>query len=154
MIGGTSMSRIRFGLTPAVLLVACLAAISLQACIVAIPLVISYFKTDENYVAEVDTRKSADEVWTRIVPLAEKSEAEGRIKILKKNDTERLLKVTDGVQTAEVKVFPLGEGESSIIVLATVPEGEKKRERGQELAARIMKGLCKEAEVECILVEK
>jgi len=154
MIGGTSMSRIRFGLTPAVLLVACLAAISLQACVVAIPLAVHYFKTDENYVAEADTQKSADEVWTEVVRIAEKAEAEGRIKILKKNDTERLLKGTDGVQTGEVKVFPLGKGESRITVMATVPKGEKKREREQELAARIMKRLCEEAEAGCKLVEE
>ncbi len=67
---------------------------------------------------------------------------------------ERLLKGTDGVQSAQVKVLPLGKGESRITVIATVPKGEKKREKAQELASRIMKRLCEEAEAGCKLVEK
>ncbi len=149
------MSRIRFGLTPAVLLVVCLAAISLHACVAAIPLAVHYFKTDKNYVAEADAKKSADEVWTVVVRLAEKAEAEGRMEILKKDDTGRLLKGTDGVQTAEVKVFPLGKRESRVTVIATLSRGEKKKiEREQELAVRIMKRLCEEAEAGCKFVEE
>ena len=153
----TPMSRIRIGLRSAAQLVVLLAAISSMACIAAIPVAIYYFKTPDNYVAQADTNQSADEIWAAVVRLAEKRQAEGRAEILERNDKERRLKVTDGVQTAEAKTISLGKGKSRLTVIADVPKGEEgeevEREKEEELAARIMKNLCEEAEAACKFVE-
>ena len=125
-------------------------------CIAAIPIVVNYYKTDDNYVATAEVRRNADDLWLRVLRLAEKrvAETEGKIKILKSNDSERLLEATDGVQTASLKIIPDGRTNSKVIITANVPEGmEKKLDREKELAAQIMIFLCEEAEAECKLVE-
>ena len=150
-----SRSKSRFGLRSVGLLVVLLAVISLLACIAAIPIAVVYFQTDENYVAEADTRKSADEMWAVIVRLADEAEREGRAEILNRDEKEYLLEATDGVQNAEIKVIPRGRRKSRVTVVATVPkEEEKRKEEADELAARIMKRLCEEAKAGCKLVEK
>jgi hypothetical protein len=108
-------------------------------------------------VATADVRQNADDLWLAMLRLAEKraGEGEGELKILKRNDTERLLEATDGVQTGSVKIIPEGRRKSKIIVTADVPKGEEKElEKEQELSARIMKNLCEEAKAECKLVEE
>ena len=126
-------------------------------CVAAIPVVIYYYSTDDGYVATADVKKSADEMWQATTRLAEKRVAEGRVKILKKDDSDRLIKVTDDVQTGQVKIISKEDGGSKIIVKADVPD-EKKEEveqkKEEELALRIMKNLCEEAKAECKLVEK
>ena len=155
---GVSKNRIRFGLRSAGLLAVFLGAIFFAGCIAAIPLAVYYFQTDDNYVAEADARRSADEVWAEIVRIAKEAEAESRIEILEIDDKERLLRHTDGVQTAEIKIIPLeetGAKKSRITVIATVPKGEaKRREKTNELAARIVKRLCEEAKAGCKLIEE
>jgi hypothetical protein len=151
----TPMSTFRFRLRSVAFTVVLVAAISLVACFLAIPVVIHYYKTSDNYVAEADTNKSADEIWAAVVRLAERRKAEGKIEILERDDADRLIKVTDGVQTAEAKTIPLGKSESRITVMADIPKGEEGvKEKEQELAARIMKNLCEEAKAACKFVEK
>ena len=83
------------------------------------------------------------------------AELEAKLEILKRNDTERLLEATDGVQTGSVKIIPEGRRKSKIIVTADVPKGEEKElEKEQELSARIMKNICEEAKAECKLVKE
>ena len=126
-------------------------------CVAAIPVVIHYYSTDNYYVATAEVRKNADDLWLDLLRLTERrtAEAKGKIEILKKNNTERLLEATDGIQTASVKVIPDGRRKSKIIVTADLPEEEEKElDKEKELAARIMKNLCEEAKAECRLVEK
>ena len=150
-----SKSNLRFGLRSVGLPVVCLAAMSLLACIALIPIAVHYFKTEKNYVAEADARKGADEIWTAIVQLGEKAETDGRGEILERNDTERLLKITNRVQTAEVKVISLGKRKSRVTIMASVPKGEDSEiERAKELSMSMMKGLCEEAKADCKLKEK
>ncbi len=133
-----------------------LSVIFFLGCVAAIPIVVYYYNTDDNYIATAEVRKNADDLWLAVLRLAEKraEEGEGKIKILKRNDTERLLEATDGVQIASVKIIPDGRRKSKIIVTANVPKGEEKElEKEQELAAQIMKNLCEEAKAECKLVE-
>ncbi len=133
-----------------------LSVIFFLGCVAAIPIVIHYYSTDDNYIATAEVRKNADDLWLDILRLAERraEEGKGKIKILKRNDTERLLEATDGVQTASVKVIPDGRRKSKIIITADVPKGEEKElEKEKELAARIMKTLCEEAKAECKLAE-
>ena len=62
------------------------------------------------------------------------------------------------IYTNKIKVIPVEKRKSRIIVIADIPEGEKgkevERKKEQELAARIMKRLCEEAEARCELVEE
>ena len=151
----TPMSAIRFRFRRVALTGVLVALISLVACFAAIPIAIYYYKTSENYVAKADAKESADALWAAVVGLAEKRKAEGKIRILEKDDTEREIKVTDGVQTAEAKIIPVGKNESKIIVTADIPKEEKERkEKEQELAARIMKNLCEEANASCTFVKE
>ena len=137
--------------------VSILSVIFFLGCVAAIPVVIYYYNTDNNYVATAEVRKNADDLWLALLRLAERraAEMEGKLEILKRNDTERLLEATDGIQTASVKVIPEGRRKSKIIITADLPKGEEKElDKEKELAARIMKTLCEEAKAECKLAEK
>ena len=125
-------------------------------CVAAIPIAVYYYKSHQHYVAQADVRKNADDLWLDVLRLAERrtAETEGKIEILKKNNTERLLEVTDGVQTASVKIIPDGRRKSKLVITADVPKGEEKElDKEKELAAQIMKRLCEEAKAECKLAE-
>ena len=134
-----------------------LSIIFFLGCVAAIPIAVYYYTTDNNYVATAEVRKNADDLWLATLQLVEKraGEGEGKLKLLKRDDTERLLEATDGIQTASVKIIPDGRRKSKIIITADVPKGEKKElDKEQELAARIMKNLCEEAKAECKLVKE
>jgi len=134
-----------------------LSVILFLGCVAVIPIAVYYYNTDDNYVATAETRRNADDLWLDILRFAERrvKEAQGKITILERNDTERLLEVTDGFQTASVKIIPEGRRKSKLVIIANVPKGEEKElEKEQELAARIMKKLCEEAKAECKLVEE
>ena len=134
-----------------------LAVIFFWGCVAAIPIAVYYYNTDDNYVATAEVRKNADDLFLAVVRLVEKraGEGEAKLKLLKRNDTERLLEATDGVQTGSIKIIPDGRRKSKIIVTANHPKGEEKElEKEQELAAQIMKNLCEEAKAECKLVEE
>ena len=133
-----------------------LLVIFFAGCVAAIPVIVYYYATDDGYVATADVDKNADEIWQTITQVADKRVSEGRIKILKKEDSDRLIKVTDEIQTAQVKVLSKKEGGSKIIIKADVP-GESKEEESkkeEELALRIMKNLCEEAKADCKIAEK
>jgi hypothetical protein len=128
----------------------------LGGCVAAVPVAVYYYKTHQNHVAAAEVRKNADDLWLALLRTVEKrvGENKGQLKILKRVDTERLLEATDGIQTASVKIIPDGKRKSKLVITANVPEGkDKKLDREKELAARIMKTLCEEAEANCKLVE-
>jgi hypothetical protein len=133
-----------------------LLVIFFAGCVAAIPVIVYYYATDDGYVATADVEKNPDEIWQAVTQLTDKRVAEGRIKILKKEDSDRLIKVTDEIQTAQVKVISKKEGGSKIIVKADVASEDKKEEakKEEELALRIMKNLCEEAKADCKLEEK
>ena len=155
MTVGMAKSNIRFGLRSVGTLAVFLAAMSLLACVTTISVAVYYFKTDDNYVAEADAISSADEVWAAIVRRGKQAEADGRAKIIKSNSTKRLMKITDGVQTANLKVIPLEESKSRVTIVASLPKGEERdKKREKELALTMMKGLCEEAQAECKFIKK
>ena len=157
MKSNTSERKFELRFKVGALSIVLLAVIFFVGCVAAIPIVVYYYSTDDNYVATADVRQNADDLWLAMLQLADKraGEGEGELKILKRNDTERLLEATDGVQTGSVKIIPDGRRKSKIIVTADVPKGEEKElDKERELAARIMKALCGEAKAECKLVEE
>ena len=88
-----------------------LSVILFLGCVAAIPIAVYYYNTDDNYIATAEVRRNADDLWLAILRLAEKrvEAGEGKLKILKRDDTERLIEATDGVQTASVKIIPEGK---------------------------------------------
>lgn len=155
MTVGMAKSSIRFGLRSVGLLVVFLAAMSLLACVAAIPVAVYYFQTDKNYVAQADASSSADEVWAAIVRRGKQAEADGRAKIIDSNDTKRTMEITDGVQTANLKVIPLEESKSRVTIVASLPKGEEReKEREKELALSMMKVLCEETKTGCKFIKE
>jgi hypothetical protein len=137
--------------------VSVLSIIFFWGCVAAIPIAVYYYNTDNNYVATAEVKKGADDLWPAVIQTVEKQRVEGKqkLKILKRDDTERLIEATDGKQTGSIKIIPDGNRKSKIIVTADVPkEEEKELDKEHELAAFIMKSLCEEAKVECKLVEE
>ncbi|MGE5237474.1 MAG: hypothetical protein ACM3ON_01590 [Chloroflexota bacterium] len=109
---------------------------SLMGCVLAIPAAISYFKGPNTIVAAAEVDVPADEVYKTVLREAERTGPD--IKIVKRNDPERLIDITDGVQTATVKVSEEGRKETEIIVVATAVE----REKDKELSLRVINHLC------------
>ena len=148
-----SKSRIRFGLRPVGLLVVFLAAMSLLSC----------FGSVEHVVILVATGGKPYEpkqyLYGKSPHVVTQDELDERLpipgEIIKRNDTKRMLRITDGVQTADVKVMPLGESKSRVTIVASLPKGEElKREREEELAMSMMKGLCEEAKTGCKFIKE
>jgi hypothetical protein len=140
-----------------VVLLSIIVAVFCLGCVAAVPIAVYYYSTDFNYIATAEVRKDADELWLAVLRTVEKYVGEGgqKLKILKRDDTERLLEATDGDQVGSIKIIPEGRRKSKIIVTADVPKGdEKESDKEQELAAYIMKSLCEEAKAECKLVKE
>lgn len=140
-----------------VAIVSILSVIFFLGCVAAIPVVVYYYNTDNNYVATAEVRKNADDLWLDILRLVERRTAEGKaeLEVTKRDNTERLLEGSDGIQTASVKVIPVSRRKSKLIITADLPKGEEKElDKEKELAARIMKVICEEAKAGCKLVEK
>ena len=138
-------------------LISILFAAIVIGCVAAIPIAVHYSSDDDKHVASAEVGKDADELWLAVVRAAEKreGESEGAMKILKKDSTDRRLEATDGIQTASIEVIPVGEQKSKVIITADTPEDKGKEiDKDKELAARIMKALCEEAQANCELIEK
>jgi len=108
---------------------------------------------NKGYEATAQMSATAEKVYSAVVSSAE--EKAPKIKIVKKEDENMFLEVTDGVQTASVKVKKVNDEEKSeITVTASVPkeEGQEKEartEKEKELALRIVELLCAKLDVEC-----
>lgn len=124
-------------------------AMFLSSCFFAVPVVVRYYKSKSDYVASAEVRVPVEEVYSTAVKEAEARAPE--IKIVKRNDAERMLEITDGVETATFKTAQLTEEVSQIFILAKSPEGV---EREKELALLIIEALCKSMGVEYTLTGK
>jgi hypothetical protein len=132
-----------------------LAVIFMFACVAAIPLVVKYAKSDKGYVSTVEVPASADKVYQTAI---RETEARPNLKILKRDDAERFIEVTDGVQKASAKAKPVGPEKTELVVVANVPKTEEgkevEREREKELSLRVVNVLCDGLGVKCNVVEK
>ena len=80
-------------------------ALSAIGCFLAISVAIQYYQSTREYVATAEVGVNAEAVYRTAV-----KEAEARsstIKIVKRDNSGRLLEITDGVQTASIKAVPL-----------------------------------------------
>ncbi|MDH4230455.1 MAG: hypothetical protein OEW04_00315 [Nitrospirota bacterium] len=117
-----------------------------------------YMKKDKGYEATAEMPAPADKVFGAAVSIAE--EKAPKIRIVKREDEDMFLEVTDGVQTASVKVEKGSEeGKSAITVMADLPkeEGQEKEAeetKEKELALRIVNLLCTKLEVECTITKE
>ncbi|RPI37264.1 MAG: hypothetical protein EHM54_03605 [Nitrospiraceae bacterium] len=118
-----------------------------------------YMKKYKGYEARAVMPVAAEKVYSAAVSAAE--EKAPKIQIVKKEDENMLLEVTDGIQTASVTVKKAAEeeGKSELTVLATIPkeEGQEKdvrKEKEKELAHRVIHLLCTKLEVECTLTKE
>jgi hypothetical protein len=153
------MKRNEFKLRLVGLPVVFLTLMSLMACIMAIPPAVHYYKTRDAYVATVTVKVEAQKVFDAVVSIAKQKEKEGKIKIT--NDAPQILflEATDGVQTASIKVSKVHRRVSNMVITADIPKDKgmsKKlqKDREQELAVRIVRGVCQELNQSCELVEQ
>jgi hypothetical protein len=114
-----------------------LVAVVLSAfgCLLAVPVAVNYYQSTREYVATAEVAEDAQTVYRTAV-----KEAQARastIRIVRRDDSGRLLEITDGVQTASIKAVSLSGERTEIVVVADVSKGGKEKE--QELALRIIR---------------
>lgn len=128
---------------------------SFLGCIAAVPLVVKYAKGDKGYVSKVEVPAPADKVFYTAI---RETEARPNLKILKQDNAERFIEITDGVQKASVKATPVGAEKTELEVIANVPKTEEgkevKIEREKEISLRIVNVICDGLGVKCSVMEK
>jgi hypothetical protein len=87
-------------------------------CFLAIPAAIQYYQSTREYVATAEVGVSAESVYR--TALKEAAARSATIKTVKRDDSARLLEITDGKQTASVKAVPLSSDRTEIVVVADV----------------------------------
>ena len=120
-----------------------LLAMACHGCIAAIPMLVYYYSTPSEYIATAEVPAPADRVYTTVVRDAEG--AGSGMKIVKRDDAARLIEITDGVQTATIKVIEESGRATQIIVSASRVE----REQQKELALQDLLHVCKAYGEEC-----
>ena len=132
-------------------------ATSAMGFIFLLPVVYKYAKSDKGYEAQAQMPAPPEKVYSVAVSMAEEKAPE--IKIVKKEEKDMYLEVTDGKQTASLKVKKAEEeGKCEITVTASVPkeEGQEKKaktKKEKELALRIVENLCAKLQVECTVAK-
>ncbi len=116
-----------------------------------------YMKKDKGYEVIGQMQAAPEKIYNAAVKMAE--EKAPKIKIVKKEDENMFLEVTDGVQTASIKVKKAEEEKSEFTILASVPkeEGQKKevqKDKEKELAYRLVYLMCTKLDAECSLTKE
>ncbi len=141
-----------------VVLAAVVLALSSMGMIFLAPVVIYKATKNKGYEATVQMSATAEKVFSAAVSGAE--EKAPKIKIVKKEEENMFLEVTDGVQTATLKVKKASDEEKSdVTITASVPkkEGqgkEAKTAKEKELALRVAELLCTKLDVECTVTKE
>ena len=79
MKSNTSERKFELRFKVGALSIVLLAVIFFVGCVAAIPIVVYYYNTDDNYVATADVRQNADDLWLAMLRLAEKRAGEGEV---------------------------------------------------------------------------
>ncbi|MGH7833038.1 MAG: hypothetical protein ACREQK_05295 [Candidatus Binatia bacterium] len=109
--------------------------LSAFGCLLAVPVAVHYYQSTREYVATAEVAEDAQTVYRTAV-----KEAQARastIRIVRRDDSGRLLEITDGVPTASIKAVSLSGERTEIVVVADGSKGGKEKE--QELALRIIR---------------
>ena len=120
------------------LLVVSAMVLSILGCVAAIPVAVVYYKDQQKYHATAEIPVLPDKVYAAAVSLAEEKE----LKIVKKDDANRIIVVTDGKQTASLSAKPLGDDKTEVAVVADIPEAKERKEEQKELAMRVIDKVC------------
>jgi uncharacterized membrane protein YdfJ with MMPL/SSD domain len=123
---------------PVGILVVSVMALSILGCVAAIPVAVVYYKDQQKYHATAEIPVLPDKVYAAAVSLAEEKE----LKIVKKDDANRIIVVTDGKQTASLSAKPLGDDKTEVAVVADIPEAKERKEEQKELAMRVIDKVC------------
>lgn len=124
-------------------LILAMLAVALNGCVAVIPMAINHFSTPTEHIATAEVSASADKMFSAVVREAEGAGA--GMKIANRDDSERRVEISDGVQTATIKVIEEGKSETQIIV--AVSGGG--REKQEKLSLQIILHLCQESGIEC-----
>ncbi len=116
-----------------------------------------YMKKDKGYEVIGQMQAAPEKIYNAAVSMAE--EKAPKIKIVKKEDDKMFLEVTDGIQTASLKVKKVEEEKSEFTILASVPkeegqEKEVKKDKEKELAYRLVYMMCTKLDAECSLTKE
>lgn len=133
-------------------LISVAAALVAFGCLLAVPAAIQYYQSTRNYVATAEMGVPAETVYRTAI-----KEAQARsstIKIVKRDDSGRLLEITDGKQNASIKAVPKTNDKTDVVVVADVPESAGGKEKEQELALRIIRILADRLGVKYEIVKK
>jgi len=109
-------------------------ALSLSACVAAIPLIIA--RLGDRETATVEVPRSAADVYSTAVDIASK---EPQVRILERDDASMLLSLAKGQQQGSVKVVALGPGSSQLVIHADSGQGAQ---ADHDLALRVAKRVC------------
>jgi hypothetical protein len=130
-----------------VVIIAVAAAAILQGCFLAVvPLLIDYDKGPDNITAKAQMPASVEKVYATAVSIAEEPNQD--MTVLKKDEDNYFIEVTDGKQTASLKATAIDSNNTEIIVTANIPEEEEKG-KSEELAKSIVEEMCTELKVQC-----
>ena len=113
------------------------ATLSAMGCILAVPVAIKYYQSTREYVATAEVGVDADAVYRAAIK--EDEARSSTIKITRRDDSGRLLEITDGVQAASFKAVSLDGQRAEIVVVADIPKSAGGKAKEEELALRIIR---------------
>ena len=127
----------RIGTPRQVRLPAVMVMLSLIGCSRAGRVPIQSYQSTQDYVTRAELTADPDAVYRAAI--REVQERAARIKIVKRDDANRLLQITDGVQNASITATPSSGGKTEIVVVADVPENAEDAKKEEELSLRMIR---------------
>ncbi len=135
-------------------------ALIAMGCSTAAPMAVRYSEKEMRYKAEGVVSNPVDQLYENALKVAEQRK-DKNLKIVKTDQANHRIEVTDGVRTGIFMAEGLDAHNSWITIMVDVPEikglkdAEKKPQEGnRNLALQILSNLCKAIKVECTLFKK
>ena len=118
-----------FGYRLAGRLVVFLMVLSFLGCVAAIPVAVVYYEREHEYIVTMQLPVNADKVYQIAIDVGEQMSKEGKVKIVKREDSKRLIEgesVSKPPRKGTFHVVPVDGGNSQII--ATGEHGKYEKE--------------------------
>ena len=118
-----------FGLKLAGRLVIFLMVLSFLGCVAAIPVAVVYYEREHEYIVTVQLPENADKVYHTAIQVGEEMSREGKVKVVKREDSKRLIdgeSISQPPRKGSFHVIPVDGGSSQII--ATGEHGKYEKE--------------------------